>query len=486
MGIGDNQIELRQLHDGSLLQTFTANNGNRSLAFTQDGQILLASNDAWRIADGRWLNKPDSWELVSANEEIVVVYGDSTFDIGQLVIDEEISVSLTGVRIPDEQYNVTAMALSSDGQLLAIGGWGDIVQVWHTADGTLLYTFDTESDAGTAMVRRRLAAPSRNNSPGPHTVTDLEFMPGDKILAAVSGFDELTLWGMEDGRLQQRIPGVGGQITISADGERLAAWDSTLTQWDMNTGTRLNQLKQHMGWITDLAFMPNGSHLVIGSDNIYIRSLVDGGLLTSLPHSAGNVALTPDGKTLLSTSDRELYFWNLANGSYSTALASESSWGISDLAIAADGQIAATVAHDDAIRLWRVNDRQLIYEGYSMFGAQVAFSPDGLLFTYTNNNADAIELSEVPSLYGLVQESLVNTLNVSERDYFVVHGSTFSPDGNLFVAGLDNGRIPIWQVADGTLLQTLSSQSNAFLADVVFSPDGEMLASISYNDRVEL
>jgi WD40 repeat protein len=254
----------------------------------------------------------------------------------------------------------------------------------------------------------------------------------------------------------------------------------------MNTGARLNQLKQHMGWITDLAFMPNGSHLVIGSDNIYIRSLVDGGLLTSLPHSAGNVALTPDGKTLLSTSDRELYFWNLANGSYSTALASESSWGISDLAIAADGQIAATVAHDDAIRLWRVNDRQLIYEGYSMFGAEVAFSPDGLLFTYTNNNADAIELSEVPSLYGLVQESLVNTLNVSERDYFVVHGSTFSPDGNLFVAGLDNGRIPIWQVADGTLLQTLSSQSNAFLADVVFSPDGEMLASISYNDRVEL
>ncbi|HSB02065.1 MAG TPA: hypothetical protein VLE49_15555 [Anaerolineales bacterium] len=53
----------------------------------------------------------------------------------------------------------------------------------------------------------------------------------------------------------------------------------------------------------------------------------------------------------------------------------------------------------------------------------------------------------------------------------------FSPDGTLLAAGLCNATVHIWRVADGTLVQKMEGE----LPDgAAFSPDGSMLATISY------
>jgi hypothetical protein len=51
MGIEPDQIEIRQLSDGRLLNTFTTPYGVHVLAFTSDGQHLLAPYAAWRMSD---------------------------------------------------------------------------------------------------------------------------------------------------------------------------------------------------------------------------------------------------------------------------------------------------------------------------------------------------------------------------------------------------------------------------------------------------
>lgn len=486
MGIAPDQIELRSLQDGSLRHKFLAPESNQTLEFTADGTLLLADNAAWQVSDGASISSLFDLDYLSANGKTAASAVRNGVEISELLIGNEISVSPTGIVIPDTLPNLTNVALSANGEFLALGGWGDVVEIYEVSDGTLQCSLNF-APSNTFLSRQRLASPSRNNSPGPHRVTDLQFTPDSEALAVVSGFEELTLWQTDDCDLLRRVPDVYGEIVFSADGARLAAWQGTLTQWDMETGKRLNQLQQHADWITDLAFTPTGSHLAIASNFIYLRNMIDGGLLTSLPGSASNVAITPDGQTLLSTDDQDLSIWNLEDSSHFSVKASEGSWPIQDLALSPDGKVAATVSHDDAVRVWSVDDGHMLREGYSMFGQRIAFSPTEPIFAFLGHDWDEIELWSLPSLDGTDSGQLEYGLRRDTTNSSIALRSlAFTGDGNLLAAGLDDGRILIWHIGEELPIQELVSDTTDYVEDVVFSPDGQLLASVSYDQTFKI
>jgi len=59
----------------------------------------------------------------------------------------------------------------------------------------------------------------------------------------------------------------------------------------------------------------------------------------------------------------------------------------------------------------------------------------------------------------------------------------FSPDGTLLAAGLQDGRVKLWQVSNGKLLFTLEGHAGT-VHSLAFSPDGKILASGSDDNTV--
>ncbi len=100
----------------------------------------------------------------------------------------------------------------------------------------------------------------------------------------------------------------------------------------------------------------------------------------------------------------------------------------------------------------------------------VAFSNDGKTIFTSNKNT-----IKVWSLSGKKLQTFTG-----HSSYNVV----FSPDGKMIASGSSDGTIKLWNI-DGRELQTFTGHSS-YVRCVVFSPDGKMIASVSNDNIIKL
>jgi WD40 repeat protein len=108
--------------------------------------------------------------------------------------------------------------------------------------------------------------------------------------------------------------------------------------------------------------------------------------------------------------------------------------------------------------------------------ATIDYSPDGTLLAsgeyYTDYHIqirNAADLSVIRTLAG----------HIEAPNNFGTSSVRFSPDGTLLASGGVDGRVKIWRVADGALLQRLpiGTELSPNVFTVSFSPDGTLLAA---------
>ena len=284
-------------------------------------------------------------------------------------------------------------------------------------------------------------------------------------------------------------------------------------------------LEGHAQDINSLAFSPDGSILVSGSDgvNILLWDVNTGKLLETFEghHGVDSVAFSPDGSILASGSGGfkvgeggTIYLWDIDTRRLKNTLKPPNpltkggAINYTGVAFSPNGSILASGIHHETIFLWIGTELFLeTFEGHTDDVTSVAFSPDGSILA-SGSKDDTIRLWNVdlerdtgPVLWDLetgqqvanTREEVNNTqrlLKIFEGHKDEVNSISFSPDGSILASGSDDNTIRLWDVATGQLkniLEDSTSKWHHFYTSVAFSSDGSILAGgITGDDTIVL
>jgi WD40 repeat protein len=272
--------------------------------------------------------------------------------------------------------------------------------------------------------------------------------------------------------------------SFSADGQILATGSiDEVNLWRVSDGSLLHTIGGFTSINTDsIDFSPNGETLVSASSDTFTINLwriSDGNIIYSLEEYSGeNAIFSPDGAVIAAGYGPSVRFWQAFDG---TSLQKLNLYtrdsNVGKISFSPDGTTLA-VGMNKGIELWRVNDGTLLhtFDIETGYGLSVTFSHDGKILGLGSN------LGKV-GLWHLADGELLQTLIIDEP-ISIVRALEFSPD-NTIIASLAGRNIYFWHIPDGTLLLSLTGHEED-VTSVNFSPDGKIFASGSRDGTVRL
>jgi WD40 repeat protein len=181
-----------------------------------------------------------------------------------------------------------------------------------------------------------------------------------------------------------------------------------LILWDLISFKELRRWSAHTGWVTGVAYSPDGLMLISGSDDGSLISWDLNGqeIGRYVGHTGAITDLTVVDSIhglLSSSADGTLILWGIRSReilrSYET-----SSIPITSISVASSIMYAASAQQDGSIRLWNLLDPKPLhsYEGQESGIHTIAISPDGARILYTSQVIPNMFLRMIDSQSGVI------------------------------------------------------------------------------------
>ncbi|MGH3755384.1 MAG: NB-ARC domain-containing protein [Pseudonocardiaceae bacterium] len=282
-------------------------------------------------------------------------------------------------------------------------------------------------------------------------------------------------------QLVRTITGHTGWVTSvawSPDGAQLASagdYDRMVRVWDTATGTQLHALSGHTGGMRSVAWSPDATRLASASDDTTVRvwKATTGTQLHTLSGHTGavmSVAWSPDSTRLASaSSDTTVRVWDAATGTGLHTLTGHTG-GVWSVAWSPDGTQLASASDDTTVRVWKAATGTQLHtlSGHTGEVNAVAWSPDGTRLASASRDRTV-----------RVWDAATGTgLHALTGHTGWVRSVAWSPDGTRLASTSSDATVRVWDAATGTHLRTLSGHIGRVWS-VAWSPDGTQLASAS-------
>jgi WD40 repeat protein len=384
-----------------------------------------------------------------------------------------------GSSLPDEMMNRFALAFSPDGMLLAQFNRGMVV-IWDVQTGKALRTIQVIGAAATVPD----VAESSSFSIIGDLFARMEFSPDGRLLA-VPGIN-LTLWDVSTGEkfrsfpLCQSFAFSGARQLLLLNYTPLGKTRAAFT--DIDTGREVHGVdladRSFMGVMASIIRSPEGHWVVIGREkqSMALWDITRGGKPELLPESSDPASLlvpkiSQDGRfaalngasgvmILDLPTQRTIHTLELPGRSGqpnapAMALTTEFS---------ADGTLLASTEWNGRLSVWDTSKWTKVADLYNhanLFG-YLAFEPDGKHLVSGKTRWDLESGGATAFLFNSAIPS----------------GDTFSSGQLIADCDIKEGVIRVRDLATGSVLHTLSVQSNVRPFRVSISPNGKLLAAI--------
>jgi WD40 repeat protein len=413
------------------------------------------------------------------------------------------------IAIREVRQPIDSLAFSSDGGSIVSGTHDGRIQLWNaqTAEpmGPAWAGHGPISSIAFGPGAARIVSGTPDGSLQQWNLDTRQLLPADPLMpapwfnwsVAISRDGEWFAWGREmgdvvlwhlaEGKLTAHLADTTGSVgpplglSFSADGQRVAYYS--------NTGA--------VGVLKSVVIPPETNALVwkaaAGAGSQGFGPMLDFGV------RSGVVAFSPDDTVLVSGSTSgQLQWWDAATGRAVSAPLEAHDGGVTALAFSPDGRLVVSGGNDHSVKIWRTDTRTVINRGEAAHTGPVtaiAFGPDSQRFAtaaldgtfriwHTSESTapgrsvgtDADELSAVG--FGSDGEPLVTgalVRNMGDRRSNVFASS---PAASRQVERVGQNELWLSDVRTGQRITRLD-HNQVPVQNVVFSPDGALLASIA-------
>ena len=438
--------------------------GVNSVAFSSGGLLASGCEDkTLRAWNSSWTQVFNTTSAHSSNVT-AVAFSPNGGLLASASLDQTIRIWSTtnwlAIGGPLSQTSgVTTIAFSPDGNTLAAGSENGIIKLWNVSAGTCRATIIAHADS----------------------VASLEFSPDGTRFVSGGQDHALKMWSAADGSLVRVLGGRTDPVravAVSPDGTLCASAtsDNAIEIRRLADGVLMNALAGHTSCVSGVAFAPNSAQLASAGGpldpTIKIWRLSDGALQQTITAGTNGVtalAFSADGTLLASGGDydeRVIRLWRTVDGSLAQTLTGHPN-GVTALAFSPHGDLLASSGRrfDHTIKIWALTNHSLVrtFTGHTKNVEAVAFSPDGDTVASGSSGTNSL-------IVWRVSDGSSRILGTGTNPVFFV---AFSPDGST-LASADQDTIKLWNVAAGTLSDTLT-QELFQVSTLAYSPNGNLL-----------